>query len=117
MAKKNNRGTVTWAQAVRDIINVAINRGQLIPLGIIVIVLLIIWKMPEDQILVFCREILAMLKKGELISYVLCPSLAMGWFFHAKSMRKHFSNEYLRIGREKSNLQGQAAGEKFESSD
>lgn len=117
MSKNKRPAQVTWAQAARDITVAAINKGQLLPLGVIAIILLIIWKLPENEVLAFGRDFLDMLRKGEMISYPICGILAFGWFFHSRSMRKRFSDEFKRIGTEKSDLQIKAAGVNFESSD
>jgi hypothetical protein len=86
-------------------------------LGVIAIVLLLIWKTPEAEAGRLLHEIVVSLRDGELWAYpLLLPSLG-GWFFHAKSMRKGFSAEALRIWREKSDLQSTLSGVQYKSSD
>ena len=110
-------GKVTWAQATRDVTITAINRGQLLPLGVIVIVVALIWKMPPENVVDLTRDLLRKLDPLEGIAYILVVVLAVGWFWHAHWMRKRFSDESRRMGLEKSELQRLAAGEDFKSSD
>lgn len=115
-AKKPN-GAVTWPQAVRDIFVTSMNRGQLPALGVIAILLVLVSKMPPEDAGNLLREIFAAVRAGDLWGYILCVGSLGGWFFHAKAMRKEFSEEALRIGRAKSELQGKLSGVKYDSSD
>lgn len=112
-----SRGTVSWAQAVRDMVIASINRGQLPILGIIGIATVLTFRLPEQDISRVVFEIVAALKKGELWAYVLEGLTLFGWFTHAKVMRKIFSAEAERIGCEKSKIQSKSAGVEFKSSD
>lgn len=116
-APRKSNNSVSWAQAVRDIFVTSMNRGQLPVLGMIAIVLLLIWKMPEADAGRLMHDLLSALRAGEMWSYGLLLATLAGWFFHAKFMRREFSDEALRIGREKSDLQGKLSGVKYESSD
>lgn len=115
-AKRPRNGNVTWAQSVRDIFVTSINRGQLPVLGLIVVTLLMIWKMPGDAVSALAEEVLHSLQNGDLWGYVLFVLTLGGWYSHAKRMRKMFSNEAERIGTEKSRLQEQLVGRNYKSS-
>jgi len=108
---------MTWAQACRDIVITSMNRGQLPVLGMIGVALLLVWKLPEDKSAELVFSIFEALGRGELYAYVLLTVTIAGWYFHSKWMRKMFSEEAARIGREKSGLQSALTGEKFKSSD
>lgn len=116
-AQKKPRRGFTWAQAVRDITNQAINRGQLPVLGIIVILLMLIWKMPQEQVGTFVMELLAAFRTNEILGWFFSVILALGWFFHARIMRRLYSLEFERIGREKSSAQSKAGNTPYRSSD
>lgn len=109
MAKKKPeqkpKRQIGWAEAARDIVVASINRGQLLLLGTIAIVLLIIYKIPNDEIVGLVKEIIAKLGNIALLSYILNIILALGWWFNAKYLRKIHSNECDRVGREKTKLQ------------
>ena len=108
---------MSWAQACRDIVVTSMNRGQLPVLGMISVVLVLIWRLPEDKAAELVFSILAALGRGELLAYIFLALTLAGWYFHTKWMRKMFSQEAKRIGREKSGLQSQLTGENFKSSD
>ena len=78
---------------------------------------MLVWKMPAEDAGKLMHDVLGALRSGELWSYGLLLGALVGWFFHAKFMRKEFSDETLRIGREKSDLQSKLSGIKYESSD
>lgn len=115
--KPSKTNQVTWAQCVRDVLIGAMNRGQLPILGCLAIIMLLIYKLPTEDCSKVVYQLLADLERGELYSYILVFLLAGGWFYHAKFMRKEFSDEALRIGKEKSAAQSAAAGERFLSSE
>lgn len=113
---RSSTGSVTWAQAVRDIVVAAINRGQLPVLGLLALLLLLIWKMPPDQAGAFLVEMWRDLRAAQMLAYFLLAGSVGGWYFHSKSQRKWFSEEMDRIGKEKSDLQSTISGTKFKSS-
>ncbi len=108
---------MSWAQAFRDVVVTSMNRGQLPVLGMISVALVLIWRLPEERAAELVFSILAALRRGELLAYVLLVFTLAGWYLHSKWMRKMFSAEAKRIGREKSGLQSQLTGENFKSSD
>jgi len=115
--RKNQENTpVSWAQAIRDMVISAINKGQLPIFGLFLVILMLIYKMPETDVSKLVFEILDSLRRGEFIAYILLGITAFGWLAHARIMRKTFTDEARRIGREKSNLQSQLADIKFKSS-
>lgn len=115
--KKQENIQISWAQAVRDMVVAAINKGQLPIFGFFLVILMLIYKMPEGDVAKLVFEMLSSLKKGEFVAYILLILSVSGWIYHARIMRREFSIEAKRIGREKSNLQSQLAGVKFISSD
>lgn len=111
-----NKHSVTWAQAFRDTVIASMNRGQLPVLGGMFIFALIIWKMPEQDVSKLAFMILENIKKFQLIAYPLLIIVTLLYFYHVRFMRKDFSRELERIGKEKSALQSSLSGNKFKSS-
>jgi len=109
--------SVTWAQAVRDILIGSMNKGQLPILAAFAIVFLIILKMPEEDVSTLAFDIFDSIKKGYLLGYILFIITLLTSFFSFKYLRKSYSYEYKRIGREKSELQKKITGIDFESSE
>lgn len=95
----------------------SMNKGQLPILGVLAIIALVIWRMPETEITPMLKSIGEKMVKFELLSYPLLLVSLTGWFLHARSMRRRFSEEYKRIGREKSELQRQLTSLDLQSSD
>ena len=114
MSKERN--SFNWAKAFRDIVVTSINKGQLPLLGVIAIVLLILHKTPESEfkgIFIIFAERLGTLSIVAYLGFVIFP---ICWYYHTKQMRKHFSREFERIGKEKSEWQEIATGKKLKSS-
>ena len=108
---------VTWAQATRDIVLAAMNNGQLLPLGLTAVVLLLIWRMPSEQAGALAREVLNGLRHAAGVAYVALIGVSVGWVSHVRWMRLAFRAEYERIGREKSELQRLVTGADLKSSE
>ncbi|MCX0422091.1 hypothetical protein ODY53_06860 [Aeromonas veronii] len=114
MAKKPNAGNrapratsknVTWAQAFRDIVVSAMSRGQLIPLGVFIVVLSAVYKMPEEKVYDFAIYFVNGLSNHSLTGYVIAVITCILWGGHVKTIRRSFSDEARRIGLEKTKLQ------------
>jgi hypothetical protein len=107
MAKKkqDQKRPMGWSEACRDVVVTSINRGQLPLLGAIAIVLLVIFKIPESQIVDLVNEITSKLSSIAILSYLLNIVLVIAWGLHSKSVRQMHSRECDRVGREKTKLQ------------
>jgi hypothetical protein len=114
--KDKDKPSFTWAQATRDIVVTSINRGQLPILGMIAVALLVLYRLPEGDVGKIALEVIESLKRGELWAYLVELATVIAWYVHSRAMRKAFSEEAERIGREKSRVQSQAAGVEFKSS-
>jgi len=72
--------------------------------------------MPVEKVAELAFKLVEHLQSGAVVGWLLSLLVTAGWFFHSKHMIKQFKSEHDRIGQEKSQLQHQAAGEKFQSS-
>ena len=119
MAKpnNNNKTTVSWAQAFRDIIIRAMDRGQLLPVLGFLLFLAFIWKMPEENVYEFGVLILKGFKDLSLAGWGVSGIVCILWAGHARIMRRKHSSECQRIGNEKSKLQQSTVKTKLGSSD
>ncbi|HDV5476716.1 TPA: hypothetical protein RI770_000588 [Vibrio cholerae] len=106
---KKQQQSVTWAQAFRDIILRSMDRGQLLPVLFFLIVIALIFKMPEEKVYEFGLGIVDGFKNFSLMGWVLSIVVGVLWAGHARLMRRQHSAEYKRIGLEKSRLQQEAA--------
>lgn len=114
MAKRHPQVKVTIAEAVRDISITAINRGQVLPIVLALIAIIIILKLPITAL----ENIVIRVFEGHLgyVSTILLIIVLLVWNWHAKRMRKQFSAELERVGREKSMLQNKTQKKQFKSS-
>ena len=115
--KSNQKGRVTWAEMVRDVLITAINRGQLPILGVLFIICIIVWRLPTASLSELTGDVFVSLKAGEMWAYGLLMIITSGWFLHSNYMRRMFSQEMRRAGTEKSELQKQVASRRFKSSE
>lgn len=113
---KKGSPRVTWAQATRDILIAAMNRGQLPLFAVAAIFFAMMWRMPADDIGDLANRIVDAFVAFTLVGWALSALLMTGWFYHARYMRQQYSAEYGRIGSEKAELQAQAAGSSFPGS-
>lgn len=117
MSKKTGgQPKVTIAQAVRDIFLAAINKGQFLVAILGLILVIIAWRLPSDDLSKFASNIVEDLKNGYLLGYFLFIISLGGWFIHAKRLRRTAHHEHKRIGLEKSELQEKALPGKVKSS-
>lgn len=108
---------MTWAHATRDIVVTAITKGQLLPLILGCIILLIVWKMPPDGIRELAISIIQKLENFYILGWFLWIVTAAGLLFVSKWRRLSYRNEIRRIGLEKSELQTKLLGNGAPSSE
>ena len=107
---------VTTAQAVRDIIIGAMNKGQLIPVLLGACLITILWRMPSDDLTKLANRLLDLLSNHVSFGYVMWIATVVAWYLHAKHVRKVHNAESGRIGKEKSRLQEQLLNRPLPSS-
>ncbi|WP_156529904.1 hypothetical protein [Klebsiella oxytoca] len=111
-----SNGKVTWAQAVRDMVNRSMSTGQLLPFGIFVLLAIVFWRMPAEDLRETMHEIISGFIEGHLWGWGVSLILLVVWVSHAKRMRKEFSEEADRIGKEKTGLQQRRTSQKLGTS-
>lgn len=107
---------VTWAQAFRDIIIAALNKGQLIPTVLGLGFLIWVWRVDPNELGVLGSQFLTLIKSHQVVGYVLWVITTIGWVIHARVVKGTTDAESGRIGKEKTRLQEQLAGRTFPSS-
>lgn len=107
---------VTWAEACRDIVISAMDKGQLLPVGLLGFVLLMILKMNAVDDAALANRLLDLIKNHSMIGYFFWVLTLGLWYLHARYMRMAHNEESGRIGREKSRLQEQVSGRQLPSS-
>lgn len=115
--KQSTEHTITWAQAFRDIIVTAMNRGQLPILAFCAIIFILIYKLDAHQAFKLLNNFITELKNLYIIGWILWGLTIIMWFLYSKRIRKDFSTEMKRVGTEKSKAQAKASHRKLPSSD
>lgn len=112
-ARKPAAVKVTMAQAIRDVLITAMNKGQLPLLFVCAVLFLLIWRLPAADVSALGHQTLQRLVDWSLVGWLLAGGLIFGWWFHAKATRDQFKSELARIGQEKSRAQNVATGGAF----
>lgn len=87
--QQNNK--VTWAQAVRDVLNTAMNRGQLPLLFILLCCFLVLYRLPQEELSHLVFKIFQGLKDGHLIGYVLAVLILIVWYWDGRKIRRKYA--------------------------
>ncbi len=87
--QQNNK--VTWAQAVRDVLNTAMNRGQLPLLFILLCCFLVLYRLPQEELSHLVFKIFQGLKDGHLIGYVLAVLILIIWYWDGRKIRRKYA--------------------------
>ncbi|QIM65247.1 hypothetical protein [Frederiksenia canicola] len=98
MQQQNNK--VTWAQTVRDVLNTAMNRGQLPLLFILLGCLLVLYRLPEEKLSLLVFKIVQGLKDGSLVGYTLFVLILIVWYWDARKIRRKYaelSTQYQKL--------------------
>ncbi|HDL6963415.1 TPA: hypothetical protein PXM28_002734 [Yersinia enterocolitica] len=118
-AGKGSKGKqgVTWAHAWRDVMLKAMASGQLVPITISIILMIAAFRLPEDELSKIAHDVIDGLISHALIGWV-CAAIILGaWSWHAGVMRRCFSQEAQRIGREKTEIQQNQTSQELGTSD
>ena len=112
MSKSRAKETNMW-WFLRDVFIASINKGQF-PMAIVgLIFVILVLKMPSQDVSALVRDIFSSLKKTVGVSYSLNATLVIGWGLHSRWQRRQISHEMERMGREKTRLQEQQTGAKL----
>ncbi|MDE3973521.1 hypothetical protein NUQ37_11635 [Glaesserella parasuis] len=98
MQQQNSK--VTWAQAVRDVLNTAMNRGQLPLLFILLCCFLVLYRLPEEQLSLLVFKIMQGLKDSYLVGYALVVVILVIWYWDSRRIRRkcaELSTQYTKL--------------------
>lgn len=107
---------VTWAEAFRDILITAMRKGQLPLLSFLAIIFVVVHRVPSSQIVQWIDKIIGAGLESCVMSWFFWFISVAGMVYYARQMRRHFSSEYDRMGKEKAELQQLLTGKKLPSS-
>lgn len=115
--KQKNQVPVTWAQAFRDIIITAMNRGPLLLLMVTGTLILLISKLDSNQAFNLLNSFIEKLKDWSIVGWIFWVITVIICFILFRKVRTDFSSEMKRVGKEKSRVQEKALQRTLPSSD
>lgn len=116
-AKAGDKESAGFYQAIRDVLIESMRRGQFPTalVGLIVIVILI--KMPGEDVSTLAFKVLDHFEKGVLVGWGLWIVTIVAWAIHGRYQRRTIAGEMMRIAEERNRLQERGLGEALESSE
>lgn len=101
----------------RDVLVASMNKGQF-PLAMVgIIFMVMVLKMPSEDVSKLVFRIFDGISDGSVVGYVMSAALLMGWVLHSKWQRRIVAAEIERMGREKSQLQEKLLDKSLTSSE
>jgi hypothetical protein len=97
--------TITWAQAFRDVLIEAIRKGQILAIGLAVVIIVFISRIPQADLIQIWNDFSEVENKVWIINVILNVALALLWFVHARYLRKNFADEIERVCQERNRTQ------------
>jgi hypothetical protein len=94
----------------------ALNKGQLIGMTIALIFIILIIKIPNDQILPFIEKLLDISKINSILGWILSGFITFGSFLTVRWQRRIHTKEIQRISKEKKILQEKLTEQQLPSS-
>jgi hypothetical protein len=102
---------------LRDVLVASMNKGQLPPVLLTLVILSLIWRMPAADVGRLVFDLVDGVKSGWLVGYAAAGVSILGWYFHARYQRRLITGEMRRIANERSALQSQTLGKNLKSSE
>lgn len=116
-AERRRRSDIGFYRAARDVLIAAINKGQLPVMFGGIIIVSILWRMPEKDVGLLVFRLLDSAERERLIGYAFGMFSLIGWFFHARYQRKLITAEMQRVSGERNDLQQRELGKRIKSSE
>ena len=101
---------------LRDVLVASLNKGQFVIAVAALIIVVMLVRMPPEDVTKLAFEIIHKLSSGNLVGYALAVVLALCWYIHAKKQRRNCEEELKRLTGERTKLQKQTLGKKVVSS-
>ena len=121
MARRKSRegvgDKINLFRMLRDVLIQSMSKGQLPVAGMILLLIVVILKMPGEDVSQLATEVVRLLVKGWLLGWVLAGALAIGWFVHTKKQRQLIVKELDRLSDERNEWQRKFINDKVRSSE
>lgn len=113
--RTSNHSTNGW-DALRDILIASLNKGQFLFALIALIVIVLIYRIPQKDLSDLVDKILDLFKTLHYLGWVTSLILSFSWYQSSKMLRKAHSDEMTRVSKEKKELQENLLNKKLPSS-
>jgi hypothetical protein len=101
---------------MQNVLIAALNKGQLLGMGIIVFFLILAIKLPSDDIVPLFEKLLDISEINSILGWILAGITTFGGFLVNRWQRRIHTNEVRRISNEKKLLQQKLTDKKLPSS-
>lgn len=113
--RSNRNGRNIW-DMITDVAIHVLNKGQVGPATVAALLILVTFRYPDELLPSLVHEVMEYFDNWKLLGWGLSVLTLVVWFVHVRALKRQFSTETARIGKEKSRLQSDAAGRKLNSS-
>ena len=109
-AKQEKPQQPNFGGMLRDVLLASISKGQFpMAMGCIIAVVMVL-KMPAEDVSKLVFQILKGVEEMRLVGYLTTLVALIGWFYHAQWQRKMMAKEVNRIAGERNRLQSERLG-------
>lgn len=100
---------LNWVQSItypiRDVLIESLGKGQFIAAGVLLILGIILWRMPETEIVPFFNSLMNRCEGNYIFGWILFVIVVVCWFGHYKFISRTHARELNRALKEKEDLQ------------
>ncbi len=109
MAKKRRteiyQGKINFWWFLRDVFLGAMSKGQLLLTIFGIVLIIIILRMPGEDLGTLANEILVGFKNASLVGYLVAVLAIVGWYIHVRKQRSRYEKEMKRLAKVRNELQ------------
>jgi phosphotransferase system glucose/maltose/N-acetylglucosamine-specific IIC component len=114
--QQNNFNRPNFWGFLQNVLLASLNKGQLPGMFVGLYMLILIIKLPTNEVSDIIREIITISKVNSILGWVLAVIVTLVSYYLIKRLRINHTNEIKRITNKKQELQEKLAGKKLPSS-
>lgn len=116
MSRANQNRQIGWPQAIRDIVLRIVSKGQLLLLIVGMILLIIVLRMPQEEVGHLALRLVEVFETEKLLGYLFAFCILVAWTVHSKYQRRIIHDEMARLSVERNEVQSHALGNQIKPS-
>ena len=113
---RNNPHRPNLWGAMQNVLIAALNKGQLLGMGLVVFFLVVVFRIPEDQLVPLIERLLDISEINSILGWILSGFTTFGGFLIIRWQRRIHTKEIKRISSEKRLLQQKLNSKELPSS-